>query len=327
MVPQLHGLDTHQEDVILKTIYDSLTWHEIRVTAHAAAQHVPLKYGEAGTAGTRATLIAGTHGDEGPWSALAIKSFCQHPLARLTGRLRVIFTANALAAEVERRNSWIDSPNSIDLDGVFPGNPNGSHTDRLAAALAPLIADNDVVIDLHGGGTWCVNAFVKRFEGSEQLAADLEAPFITNAPNKPGGLTTYARSLGIKVTNVEIGGRSGREMYWTGRIVSGIERALFNLGVLALDTPPAPAAKAVDVGKTEALRARVGGIFVPTLREDAVGTVVPAGTEMGKILDLHTLAELQVFTAPYERTAMMLLRPQICTVEGSALVYVIAQPV
>jgi len=190
-----------------------------------------------------------------------------------------------------------------------------------------LIADNDVVIDLHGGGTWCINAFVKRFEGSEHLAADLGAPFISNAPNKPGGLTTYARSLGIKVANVEVGGRSGKEMYWTERNVKGLERAMFNLGVLALDRPPAPAEKAIDVSATEAMRAKVGGIFVPTLREDAVGTIVPAGTEMGKILDLHTLAELQVFTAPYERTAMMLLRPQICTIEGSALVYIIAKPV
>jgi len=53
---------------------------------------------------------------------------------------------------------------------------------------------------------------------------------------------------------------------------------------------------------------------------------VPMETEMGKILDLHTLAELQVFTAPHEQTAMMLMRPQICTIEGSALVYVIAKP-
>jgi len=311
----------------VKSIYESLVWNEVRITAHAAAQHIPLKYGEVGTTGTRVTLIAGTHGDEGPWSALAIKMLCQHPVAQLRGRLRVIFTANALAAEVERRNSWIDSPNSVDLDGVFPGNKDGSHTDRLAAAIAPLIADSDAIIDLHGGGTWCVNAFVKRFEGSEQLAADLGAPFISNAPNKPGGLTTYARSLGIKVANVEVGGRSSKEMYWTERNAKGLERALFTLGALTLEAPPAPAKKAIDVGATAAVRAKVGGIFVPTLREDAVGAIVPIDTEMGKILDLHTLAELQVFTAPYEQTAMMLLRPQICTIEGSALVYVIAQPV
>jgi len=308
------------------TIYDALSWHEVPITAHAAARRIPLVYAEAGTAGPRATLIAGTHGDEGPWSALAIKMLCRHPAAQLTGRLRVIFTANALAAEVERRNAWIDSPNSLDLDALFPGNSEGSHSDRLAAAIAPLVADSDAVIDLHGGGTWCVNAFVKRFEGSEQLAADLGAPFISKAPDKRGGLTTYARSLGIKVANAEVGGRSSKEMYWTERNAKVLERALFNLGVLALGTPPAPADKAVDVGATKPLRAKVGGIFVPTLREDAVGTVVPIGTELGKILDLHTLAELQVFTAPYEQTATMLMRPQICTVEGSALVYVLAEP-
>lgn len=310
-----------------QTIYESLKWNEIRATAHAAAQYIPLKYGEAGTSGPRVTLIAGTHGDEGPWSALAIKLFCRHPAEQLTGCLRVIFTANALAAEVERRNSWIDSPNPVDLDSVFPGNENGSHTERLAAHLAPLIADSDVVIDMHGGGTWCINAFVKRFEGSEELASDLGAPFISNAPNKPGGLTTYAHSLGTKVVNVEVGGRSGKEMYWTERNVQGLERALYNLDVLALDTPPAPAEKAIDVSKTEAIRSKVGGIFVPTLREDAVGTLVPGGTEMGKMLDLHTLAELESFTAPHERTAMMLMRPQICTIEASALVYVVAQPI
>jgi predicted deacylase len=283
------------------TIYDSLTWREAPVTAHAAAQYIPLKYGEAGTGGTRATLIAGTHGDEGPWSALAIKMLCQRPVAQLTGRLRVIFTANALAAEVERRNSWIDSPNSIDLDGVFPGKKDGSHSERLAAAIAPLVADSDAVIDLHGGGTWCINAFIKRFEGSEQLAADLGAPFISKAPNKAGGLTTYARSLRIKVVNVEVGGRSGKEMYWTERNIRGLERALHNLCVIALDRPPAPAEEAIDVGATEPMRAKVGGVFVPTL-------------------------SCRSFTAPHDPTAMMLMRPQICTIEGSALVYVVARP-
>ena len=311
----------------MDTIYGALRWHEVRITAHAAARHIPLVYGEAGTGGPRATLIAGTHGDEGPWSALAIKMLCRNPPAALAGRLRVVLTANALAAEVERRNSWIDSPNSLDLDAMFPGNPEGSHTDRLAAALAPLVADNDAVIDLHGGGTWCVNAFVKRFEGSEQLAADLGAPFISNAPNKKGGLTTYARSLGVKVANVEVGGRSSKEMYWVERNVKGLERALHHLGVLSLNPPPAPAERARDVGPTKAFRAKTGGIFVPTVREDAVGTVVPMGTELGRMVDLHTLAELQVFTAPFEQTAMMLLRPQICTVEGSALIYVLAEPV
>jgi len=310
----------------MKTMYESLMWHEIKLTAHAAARYIPLVYGEVGSEGKRITMIAGTHGDEGPWSALAIKTLLQHPVNQLKGRIRVIFTANALAAEVNARNSWIDSPNPLDLDSCFPGNANGSHSERVAAAITPLLVDSDVILDLHGGGSWCVNAFVKRFEGSESIAEDMEAPFISNAPNKLGGLTTYAKSLGIKVTNIEVGGRSKNEMLWCGRIVNGLERVLYNLDVLALDTPPAPAEKAIAVGKTEAVRSKVGGIFVPTLREEAVGTIVPVDTEMGKILDLHTLKELEVIKAPYEKTAMMLLRPEICVVEGSALLYVIASP-
>jgi len=152
------------------------------------------------------------------------------------------------------------------------------------------------------------------------------APFITNAPNKPGGLTTYARSLGIQVVNIEVGGCSRAEMHWCDQIVKGLERVLYNLDVLALDTPPGDAKKAIEVSKTEAVRARVGGIFVPSVREEAVGTIVPAGIELGKILDLHTLKELEVFQAPHEQTAMMLLRPEICVVEGSALIYVVAKP-
>lgn len=310
----------------MTTIYESLTWHEIKVTSNTASRYIPLVYGEVGTEGTRITLIAGTHGDEGPWSALTMKMLLGHPIESLKGRIRIIPTANALAAEANARNSTIDSPNSVDLDSCFPGNPQGSHTERLAAHLAPLVADSDVIIDLHGGGSWCVNAFVKRFEGSEELATDMGAPFISNAPNKSGGLTTYARSLGIKVVNVEVGGRSGAEMYWCQQIVSGMERALYHMGVLSLDIAPTAPEPATDVSNIGVMRADVGGIFLPTVREEVVGKMLPAGTELGKILDLHTLEELQVFTAPHVQTAMMLLRPQLCVVEGSALIYVIAEP-
>lgn len=311
----------------MKTMYESLVWHEVKLTGHAAARTIPLMWGEVGSGAKLVTMIAGTHGDEGPWSALAIKQLLQHPVSELKGQIRVIFTANAMAAEVNARNAWIDSPNGFDLDSCFPGNPDGSHTERVAAAITPLFADSNVIIDLHGGGSWCVNAFVKRFAGSESIAEDMEAPFISNAPNKPGGLTSYAKTLGIQVTNIEVGGRSRDEMLWCSRIVKGLERVLYNLDVLALAEKPVTAKKAIDVIKIDAIRSRMGGIFVPTLREDAVGTIMPAGTEMGKILDLHTLEELEVFTAPYAKTAMMLMRPEICVVEGSALIYVIAEPV
>jgi uncharacterized protein len=74
------------------------------------------------------------------------------------------------------------------------------------------------------------------------------------------------------------------------------------------------------------LRPPLGGVFVPTLREESVGTVVPEGTELGRVLDLHTLALRHTFVAPYPQTALLLLRPHVCVLEGGDMTYVVAKP-
>ncbi len=313
----------------MTTLYDALSWRTLPLSGTAAAPQLRLAYGEvAGDApkAPSALLIAGTHGDEGPWSALAIRAFLEAPLSCLRGRLRVVFTANPLAAQANSRNAPIDSPNILDLDAVFPGNPDGSHTERVAALLAPLAAESDIVLDLHGGGSWCLNAFTKQFSGSESLTEAFAAPFYREAPDKPGGLTTYARALGAKVVNVEVGGRGSSERAWERHIAEGLVRALQAEGVIRLETPPAPAPPGVPTGPTRAIRSRGAGIFVPTVLEKDVGTVVPQGAELGRVLDLITLAELEVLCAPFAPTALMLLRPHVCVVEAGALLYALAQP-
>ena len=224
----------------MPTLFDSLTWRSASAGERAATGAVELRWGEVGDAGPTALLIAGTHGDEGPWSALAIRHALDHPRTSLRGRLVVVFTANPLAAEADARNAPVDSPNCIDLDGIFPGNATGSHTERLAAALASLVAASDVVLDLHGGGSWCVNAFTKVFEGSEALAEAFAAPVHRAAPNKPGGLTTYGLAQGARVINVEVGGRGKNEKRWTRQIADGIGRALHAEGVLEVVHAPYP---------------------------------------------------------------------------------------
>ena len=245
-------------------------------------------------------------------------------MKRLTGRLRVVFAANPLAAQADARNTPLDV---LDLNRSFPGSSEGSHTERLAAALAPFIAESDVVVDLHGGGSWCVNAFVFRLAGSEDLAELVEAPFIVDGPEKAGTLTQYARAHGAKVVAIEMGGRSRDELVWSGRIASSVARILSRTGVLEPapeDLTPPPAR---PVGPSTVLRPSKGGVFVPTLREDAVGTVVDGGTELGQVLDMHTLEPVHTFTAPFPRTALLLLRPHIGVLEGGAMTYVVAEPV
>ena len=237
-------------------------------------------------------------------------------MKRLTGRLRVVFAANPLAAQADARNAPLDV---LDLNRSFPGSGQGSHTERVAAALAPFIAESDVVIDLHGGGSWCVNAFVFRFLGSEALAELVEAPFVVDGPEKVGTLTQYARAHGAKVVAIEMGGRSRDELVWSARIASSVARILSRTGVLEPapeDLTPPPAR---PVGPSTVLRPPRGGVFVPTLREDAIGTVVDGGTELGQVLDMHTLEPVHTFTAPFTRTALLLLRPHVGVLEGGAM--------
>ena len=279
--------------------------------------------GEVGDAGPTAFLCAGVHGDEGPWGALALRRALTLPAEHLRGRLRVVFAANPLAAGADARNAPLDA---LDLNRSFPGSDEGSHTERLAAALAPIIGESDVVIDLHGGGSWCVNAFVFRFTGSETLAELVEAPFIVDVPEKAGTLTQVARAHGAKVVAIEMGGRSRDELVWGARIASSVTRVLRHTGVLAPSEDAAPP-PALPVGPSAVLRPPRGGVFVPTLREDAVGAVVDGGTELGRVLDMGTLEPVHTFTAPFTRTALLLLRPHIGVMEGGAMAYVVAEPV
>lgn len=310
----------------MASIYDSLHWRNIPLPGTAAAPDNHLSVGEIGDGSPSALLIAGTHGDEGPWSALAIRSFLDSSSAILRGRLSVVFTANPLAAQANARNAPVDSPNCVDLDGCFPGNSAGSHSERIASVLAPIVAGSDIILDLHGGGSWCVNAFTKEFEGSEILTRAFGAPFFSPAPNKPGGLTTYGRGEGAKVINVEMGGRGKNEPSWTERILHGIERALHNTGVVALAHAPESPSPGTPVGPTAAVRSSSTGVFVPTVGEDDVGTVVRAGTVLGRVLSLDTFGERETISAPYRRTALMLLRPHVCVIETGALLYVVAEP-
>lgn len=36
----------------------------------------------------------------------------------------------------------------------------------------------DIVLDIHGGGSWCMDSFVYRFPGSHEVAAHIGAPFV-----------------------------------------------------------------------------------------------------------------------------------------------------
>lgn len=308
----------------MNSLVEAIVWKHIPVPAGAAVGQVNLTIGQVGSSQPVALVTAGVHGDEGPWGAWAIRKLLETtPLNDLAGMLRIVPVANPLAMEADSRNAPLDM---LDLNRVFPGNPNGSHTERLAAALVEYaVAGADVVIDLHGGGSWCVNAFVFQMPGGEALSWSFDAPFVVAAPERAVTLTGYAASQGAAVAAVEMGGRSEVEEHWADRIAAGLRRALGAAGVLT-PTGDMPSSPPLPVTPSTVLRPGRGGLFVPRLRAAEVGTLVARGTVLGQLIDPVTQGIIEIFAAPFPQTAILLLRPTLARLEGGAMTYVVAEP-
>jgi len=316
-----HGFSTHPREIDLTRLSDAVTWKRYPIPAG----QIDLAVGEVGEGSPEALVTAGIHGDEGPWGAWAIHKMLEGAtLDELKGTLRIVPVANPLAMEADARCSPLDD---LDLNRAFPGKSGGSHTERLADALTRhALRDAESVIDLHGGGSWCVNSFAFQFPGDESLARAFQPPILVDATLRDSTLTGYARSRGAKVTAVEMGGRCGDEEEWAARIAGGLRRALGVAGVMASAPYETGLPEPVKVGPTHVLRPSRGGIFSPCLGAKAVGTVVAGGTVLGRLLDPVTMETVEVFEVPYPETAILLLRPRLAVVEGGAMTYVVASP-
>jgi hypothetical protein len=303
-----------------------LDWRQQELAAGPLQSLLPLRWADVGPGeGPRVTITCGIHGDEGPWSALAVRAALARVRGALRGTVRVVLAANPTAVEADARTSPLDH---LDLNRTFPGSADGSHSERLAVALAGLVDGSDVLIDLHGGGSWCVNAFVFRFPGSEPLADAVGAPFVVDMPIRDGNLAGHVHAGGTRIVAIEMGGRSVDEMRWVERLARGIERVLIETGACdrdALSDPPATPDRAVPARDLGVVRPNRGGVLVPALRQDAVGTVVPGGELLGTVHDLHTMEPIEELVAPHERTAMLLIRPHVTVLEGGAMTYVVGR--
>ena len=305
------------------TAFSQLSWTTRTVASEAASGTLGIQVGTVGRGRPRCVITCGMHGDEGAWGALAVRELLSLPVGAVRGTIEVVLAANPLAEQADARNAPLDT---LDLNRTFPGNSEGSHTERLAAALAELTDNAELVIDLHGGGSWCVNAFVFAFQGCEALAELVGAPFLVHAPEKPGTFTRDAAAKGSRVLAVEMGGRSRDEQAWAARIAQGLTRVLKHEGVLDASVATREPSESVPVGPSHVLRPPSGGILMPAIREDRVGTIVDGGTLLGELLAMKTLRVLHEFRAPFPRTAILLLRPHVSVIEVGAMTYVVAEP-
>jgi uncharacterized protein len=160
----------------------------------------------------RLTAIAGVHGNEypGPLALLEIARELDPPT--IEGTVVLVPFANPLAVNAGARVSPEDG---LNLNRVFPGDPKGTLTLRLAHALVDgIVQDADLAVDLHSAEATGVMMPMAGFrehagpvaEASARAAAAFGLEMDWMMRWAPGTLSTALNQRGVPAVGCEIGG-------------------------------------------------------------------------------------------------------------------------
>ncbi|WP_029137499.1 succinylglutamate desuccinylase/aspartoacylase family protein [Nakamurella lactea] len=279
-------------------------------------------------AGPTVALLGGVHGDELE-GVLAVRSAVSGlRVDSLAGTVRWAAPAHPAAWAANCRSSPLDQEN---LARVFPGDASGSPTRQIAAHLTEnLIADSDLLIDLHSAGLGFDMPLLVGFhstgslaERASAVATAFAAPITWQHPESSDGRSLSA-AAGLGIPSIYVEGRGGGRLRqrdldcYTG----GVLRVLQHLGMI-VDAPVAAGPSVIVRGEgntDEGIVAVVAGYFVCDVE---VGEPVVAGQSLGRILGEH--ADLVAEVAAPIAGRVMLLRAPARVIAGDTLAIVAAE--
>lgn len=249
---------------------------------------LPLLKAQGAAPGPLLAVTAGVHGDEYEGVRAIFDVIDELDTSMLTGTLLTVPVVNPPAHRACSRSSPIDGAN---LARVFPGDPEGSISQRIAAVLTrEVIGVASFYLDLHSGGVRYAMpsmAGYASFDARGRAAAEaFGAPVIWGHPViEPGRTISAALDRGVPFLYTEAWG--------AGRIAAadlvmmrrGIVNLLRHLGMLP-GTPdiPEPPRRLSGVGNTDdGLAAGADGFL---RRDVSLLDRVRAGQRLGTLCDL-----------------------------------------
>lgn len=271
----LPSASAHTFDLAVTRLADA-SWLSVPIRVFVGARPRP-----------RLAAIAGVHGDE-PEGMLALLDFAaQCDPARLHGTVVLVPVANPPAFAAHQRRSPLDG---TDLNRTFPGNPDGTPSERLAHRLIQdIVTGADFVFTLH---SWYATGIVVPYvevpgEGDEVSRRSREAAVaagftrIREGGWQRGVLGYTAVERGVPVMEAEIGGHGMSTSENRAAYIEHLTRLLQHLGILDGDPPRNPRVEFFTRGL---LYAPTGGMLRLHVRE---GDAVETGAILATITDLH----------------------------------------
>ncbi|MDZ7849694.1 MAG: succinylglutamate desuccinylase/aspartoacylase family protein [Halodesulfurarchaeum sp.] len=202
----------------------------------------------------------------------------------ISGTITVVAIANIHGFRVAEHRNPIDDTK---LNRAYPGDPEGSSSDRIAAATFQPAREADLVIDLHQGSTSrMINETRVRcgqhhrlHDECLELARVFDAGHVLDQQGPDGQLARVGPDAGVPTIDPELGGTVGwdRESIEVG--VRGVNRVLKYYGFLEGDAAPVDQIRATGFDR---YGSPVGGLV---RLEQSLGDRVEIGEPLFVVLD------------------------------------------
>ncbi|RVX39833.1 hypothetical protein EDD27_2206 [Nonomuraea polychroma] len=260
---------------------------------------VPLILIHGSRPGPTVVITGGVHGGEFAGIAAAAQLAARLQPDDVVGRIAICPVANPPAVYGGRLN--VSPLDGVNINRVFPGDPAGGPTERMAAWLFEhLIPGADAYADLHSGGIdeTLLDFVGYRLTGDDALDARNRAMahavgyehVVFGRSAEGGNSHAAANRLGIPAVLIETGQRGDRDPATVRTLLDALHRLLNHLG--AIEGPaPAPTATPREWVWTGDVESPAAGLWYP----DAVtGDEVTEGQAIGRIVDPVDGAEHKV---------------------------------
>lgn len=268
---------------------------------------IPVTVAHGASDGPVLALLAGIHGYEYPPITALQRLRTQLDPAALSGTIIMVHVANM--PSFLGRTIYYSPGDGKNLNRVFPGDPSGSISQRIAHLLTTEVVDQaDYLIDMHAGdGNEALRpyvympvtgdaAFDAKIEGLA-VAFGLDHIVLDTGPQHASGPSLFvdqtALERGIPAITTETGKSGSNDAYWVGLAEQGVWNVLRHLKMI-------DGGEVANTGITwlsdyEVVKSPQSGIFRAVTRD---GYAVSEGAVLGVLMDFFG-NELETIRAPF----------------------------
>lgn len=255
---------------------------------------IPVTIVHGASEGPVLALIAGIHGYEYPGITALQALRGQINPAVLRGTIIMVHIANM--PSFLGRTIYYSPVDGKNLNRMFPGNPDGTLSERTAHQITTRVIDQaDYLIDLHAGdGNEALRPYVympvtgdAEFDAKIQgmaLAFGLDHIVMDEGPQTASGPSLFtdqtALVRGIPAITTETGQSGSNDPHWVALAETGVWNVLRHLNMVPGDE--IPNVGVTWLGDYQVVRSPRSGIFRPVTRD---GYLVTEGALLGVLAD------------------------------------------